>query len=280
MDDLDSPPSVVVGIDGSSAAVGAALWGIDEAVARDIPLRLVYAIDPRETVCEDADDFTHQLATAEIAIRYAFMAVEASRRPVKIEIEIVQGQPVATLIRASKSAAMVCLGASRSPSLQRVGSTASTVMSSAHCPVAILRGYDRVVRGSGGWVAVELEKSPENAVVVQHAVGEARLRQAELRVLTRCPSRETGYEKERAVPGPQLAGWIRQFPDVAIRCVAVRDSVVDYLNENLREVKLVVVGTNGLGQGEAGASPAGRQSLVYDTDCPVLITRGNLGQPD
>ena len=98
----ESPPSVVVGIDGSEAAVGAALWAIDEALARDIPLRLVYAIDPRERVHRDADSLAHRFATAEIAVRYTFMAVEASQQPVKIEIEIVQDDPVATLIRASR----------------------------------------------------------------------------------------------------------------------------------------------------------------------------------
>ena len=39
-----SSPAVVVGIDGSPTAVDAALWAVDEAVSRDIPLRLVYAI--------------------------------------------------------------------------------------------------------------------------------------------------------------------------------------------------------------------------------------------
>ena len=39
-------PSVVVGIDGSRSALDAALWAADEAVSRDVPLRLVYAIDP------------------------------------------------------------------------------------------------------------------------------------------------------------------------------------------------------------------------------------------
>ena len=38
--------SVVVGIDGSHSAIDAALWAADEAVSRDVPLRLVYAIDP------------------------------------------------------------------------------------------------------------------------------------------------------------------------------------------------------------------------------------------
>jgi Universal stress protein family len=43
MQHLDSSPlSVVVGIDGSRAAVDAASWAADEAVSRDIPLRLVY----------------------------------------------------------------------------------------------------------------------------------------------------------------------------------------------------------------------------------------------
>ena len=41
-----SPPAVVVGIDGSRPGIDAALWAVDEAVSRDIPLRLVYAIDP------------------------------------------------------------------------------------------------------------------------------------------------------------------------------------------------------------------------------------------
>ena len=44
-----SAPSVVVGIDGSRTALDAALWAVDEAVSRDIPLRLVYAIDPDST---------------------------------------------------------------------------------------------------------------------------------------------------------------------------------------------------------------------------------------
>ena len=46
MNETSKPPSIVVGIDGSKAAVHAALWAVDEAVSRDIPLRLLYAIEP------------------------------------------------------------------------------------------------------------------------------------------------------------------------------------------------------------------------------------------
>lgn len=41
MNRRESGPAVVVGIDGSKAALQAALWAIDEATDRDVPLRLV-----------------------------------------------------------------------------------------------------------------------------------------------------------------------------------------------------------------------------------------------
>ncbi|HEY1439670.1 MAG TPA: universal stress protein [Mycobacterium sp.] len=48
MNESPTPQSIVVGIDGSRAAIHAALWAVDEAVSRDIPLRLLYAIEPDE----------------------------------------------------------------------------------------------------------------------------------------------------------------------------------------------------------------------------------------
>ena len=42
MRDSNTPQrSVVVGIDGSQAAIQAAEWAVDEAVSREVPLRLV-----------------------------------------------------------------------------------------------------------------------------------------------------------------------------------------------------------------------------------------------
>jgi nucleotide-binding universal stress UspA family protein len=38
---------IVVGIDGSQAAVRAAEWAVDEAVSREVPLRLVEVITQR-----------------------------------------------------------------------------------------------------------------------------------------------------------------------------------------------------------------------------------------
>jgi nucleotide-binding universal stress UspA family protein len=133
---------VAVGIDGSRAAIGAVLWAVDEAVSRDVPLRLVYAIDPTDNADAAARDEAHVLSTAELAVRYAFTAVESTEKPVKIEVEILQVRP--TLLDASRSAAMICVGSQgpRHATQGRIGSTAAALAGSAHCSVAIIRGYD------------------------------------------------------------------------------------------------------------------------------------------
>jgi nucleotide-binding universal stress UspA family protein len=137
--------SVVVGIDGSRAAVRAALWAVDEAVSRDIPLRMICAIAPEGTKQHDLPRQARKLATAELAVRYAFTAVESTEKLVKIEVEVIHGSPIRALIEASRSAAVMCVGAIGQAHFapDRVGSTAATLASSAHCPVAIIRGRDR-----------------------------------------------------------------------------------------------------------------------------------------
>src|ERR1700722_10170576 len=179
MNDLTTPPAVVVGVDGSTAALRAALWAVDEAVSRDIALRLVHALHADDSESLDRAD-TARSATAESAVRRVIAAVEATDKPVKIEVEITKGPPVGTLVRASRSAAMVCVGAVGSDHFQpdRVGSTATAVATSAQCPVAVIHGFGHPTRPHPGWVVVEADKSPDNGVVLGAAVDEGRVRNA------------------------------------------------------------------------------------------------------
>lgn len=54
--------TIIVGIDGSHAAITAALWGVDEAISRAVPLRLVSVIKPTHP---SPDDYDRDLAHAE-----------------------------------------------------------------------------------------------------------------------------------------------------------------------------------------------------------------------
>ena len=247
-----SPPAVVVGIDGSRSAVDAALWAVPEAVSRDIPLRLLYAIDP---ACSGADrrDPPRDLAAAEIAVRQAFMAVESTDEPVKIEVEILQDRPIQALLETSKWGAMLCVGAMgfKHCAQGRIGSTAAALASSAHSPVAVVRGHDPL-RAKQQWVVAEVDESAVSDGVLRRALEEAQLRGAPLRVLTTWQSRFTdihdgnavanGNRLARAQLDRRLAQWKKGYPDLDVRAVAVPGNTLNFLTKNADSIQLLVVG--------------------------------------
>ncbi len=286
----ESPPptSIVVGIDGSKGAIRAALWAVDEAVSRDIPLRLLYAIEPDDAPRTPPDRAVRKLAIAENAVRYAFTAVEAADKAVKIEVEITQERPVTSLIRASASAAMVCVGAVgvRHFRPERVGSTAAALAVSAHCPVAIIRGNDDRPERHAHWILVDARGSADTDVVLGTAIEEARLRNSPLRAITFRQSGVSDHGVEgvaadsdhriRSNLDRRLDRWTRRYSDVRVESAAVRGSLLDYLAENGRTVQLVVVGARNNEQVEQLVGPRGNAEL-HNADCSVLIVdRQNL----
>jgi nucleotide-binding universal stress UspA family protein len=274
-------PSVVVGIDGSRAAVRAALWAVDEAVSRDIPLRLVCAIDPCETADTDPQDEARKLAAAEIAVRYAFMAVESTEKPVKIEVEIVQGRPTRALTDASRSAAMICVGSVGLDHFARgrVGSTAAALAASAHCPVAIIRGTDGASSAETGAILVYVGTSPDDDAVLQTAVEVAQLRGKPLHAVTAWQSRFSDIHDSRAVAegnrrvhaqlDRRLECCLQRYPDLEVTSVAAHGSLLNYLAKSADSIQMVVMGTNDHDVAEL-VGPAGN-GVLQSTDCSVLI---------
>jgi nucleotide-binding universal stress UspA family protein len=283
MQHLDpSPPSVVVGIDGSRAAVGAALWAVDEAVSRDIPLRLVYAIEPSGQSPVDPQTAAQQLATAEIAVRYAFTAVESTEKPVKIEVEILQNRsPKRALLEASRSAAMLCVGSIglKHATQGRVGSTAAALAESAHCPVAIVGGY-HPSPARPGWVVAEMDGSFASGCVLQRGIDEALLRGAPLRVLTSWQSRFTDAHDSQAVADGnrmakadlerRLAVWRRRYPDLDIESVIVHAATLTYLARNAKLIQLLVVARGRVHGFNDVLGPIG-QAVLNNSHCSFLI---------
>ena len=90
------PKAVVVGIDGSREAILAATWAADEAIARDVSLRLVY-VNPA-----DSPGHGFRTAMAELALRVAAKAVAEQEKPVKVETVLLTGPAAKVLIRESR----------------------------------------------------------------------------------------------------------------------------------------------------------------------------------
>lgn len=230
-----TPPSVVVGIDGSRAAERAALWAVDEAVGRDLPLHLLAA-------CDGPDSHSR----AEAALQSAVSAVAADGRSVALSTAVLTGAPVATLQAASRTAAMICLGAVGLNHFDHpVGSTVSALAASAHCPLAVVRGPGR----TSGWVVVELDETSDSAAVLQYAVEEARLRHAPLRVLgtwqsggSAGVSLDEGNRLVGAQLDRRLETWKHRYPDLDVEPVAVHGSGLEYLAAHGADIELIVIG--------------------------------------
>jgi nucleotide-binding universal stress UspA family protein len=244
---------VVVGVDGSRSGLRAARWAVDEAVARDVPLRLVYAIESSESESD-----------AEGAIRDAVAAIESTGKRVKIETEVVHERPVASLLAESRSAAMVCVGSTglKHAVHGHIGSTASALISSAHCAVAVVP-ITAVSTPTGAVLAV-VDESLDSTGVLALAAGEARLRCAPLSVLTAAaPARLERY----------LAFWRRNYRDVDIQPAARQGGVVDYLEYRHRvndPVQLVVVDPRRPGPTDILVAPSGRAALDA-ARCTLLV---------
>jgi len=271
----------VVGIDGSRSALDAALWAVDEAISRDIPLRLIYAIDPANTAGTDPEDAARDLARAEVAVRYAFTAVESTNKPVKIEVEFLQDRPTRALLEASRWAAMVCVGSIglKHSAHGRIGSTAAALASSAHCPVAIVRRHDPL-QTEQQWVVAELDEAPASEGVLRRALEQAQRRGAPLRVLVTWQSRfgdvhdghavADGNRLAKAQLDRRLAHWRKRNPDLDVQAVAVHGSTLNFLTKNASSIQLLVAGHERAQGINALVGPPGYAAL-HNGNCSLLI---------
>ena len=172
MNHPQSPERIVVGIDGSDAAINAAKWAVTEATSRDIPLRLIHAI-PERRPDEPAGDESLDIEYGETALRAASAALHAVGEQVKIEADLVHGSPKSVLIDESRHAAMICIGSVGIGQVARtvIGSTADSVAQNAHCPVAVIRRNRETGESPSGWIAVVVNDSPGNDACLSAASG-------------------------------------------------------------------------------------------------------------
>lgn len=229
-------PAIVVGIDGSRAATHAAVWAVAEAVSRDIPLRLVYVIDPRDPAGVRGGDT--RLAVARAALADAHRAVDAAGEPVKVETDILWGKTVFKLIEESRSAEMICVGRIGINHACRGGPcVAPSLIRAALCPVAVIhRSTSRKALAQVGTVVAEVD----NGTVLRHAFEEARLRAATLRAVSISRGGAPGNPTAPAQLDRRLARWMRLYPDVPAEQVVAGGTVDRYLRAHHEPARLVV----------------------------------------
>jgi nucleotide-binding universal stress UspA family protein len=260
---------LLVGIDGSPAAIAAALWGVDEAITRGVPLHLISVVKPAH---ESPEDYERDLAHAEKSLLQARSAVEGTGKLVEVETDVPRGRVGTVLVEASLDAEMICLGCvgiGRYAS-SIVGSTATEVAEKAHCPVAILRTGSRHPPPEINWVVVRMTDAPANEKVMNYAAAEAKLRRAPMLVLGGRPeelSEHADGEFERRV-----TGWRQRYPEVRVYPIATKHAIASYLSANNQRVQLAAIGGNEARQLAELVGPQGHP-LFHHPECSVLVVR-------
>jgi nucleotide-binding universal stress UspA family protein len=219
--------AVVVGIDGSRAALDAATWAVTEAVSLGVPLRLVHVSAAKHASRPTIDAGACEAGHAESVISRAEMTVHDMGRPVQVDTAIVRGRPDCVLIDESRRAAMVCVGTEGKGPCARMplGSTAAALAKHAHCPVAIVRSGG-APQTDTGWIAAVQNDEPDNDAVVHRAMEEGRLRRAPVLLIDMRPD-----------------SWIRRYADVHVQTVAAQRGRTRPIENHGDSIQLAVVGS-------------------------------------
>jgi nucleotide-binding universal stress UspA family protein len=247
------------------AAIRAVEWAIDEAVSRNLPLRLVYVMKDNHPTMEE---YRRDLKVAETSLHTAQSAVEATGKPVKIETVIEAGLPSVKLISESVDADLVCLGSTGIGGYARalLGSTAADVAEKAHCSVAIIRAPHDGPLQDINWVVVALNDASNNQVVVDAAMTEAEVRKAPV-LAVGVESKKLDHELESRVDELR-----RRYPEIHIYPVATHDDIARFLSDHHERVQLVVIGGSDADQLVGIVGPHGHP-VYRHAESSVLVVR-------
>jgi nucleotide-binding universal stress UspA family protein len=271
---MDASAPVMVGIDGSTASVRAAVWAADEAAVRDTVLDLIYVVDPARE--QDLDD---AMAVARHALHRAWEAIAKSDKHVKVESEILQGNPILKLADAAQRAALICLGhkgAKDSAPMSR-GSTATSLARMAPTTVAVVRRRHTHRRPSfHRWIVAVLDESAASHAVLQTALDEAVLREAPVLALTTW-STNSG-ESESSVKAGSIRAKMDKYlkdaqkhpADVQVCALPMPDDLTNLLEQSASIEQLFVIGS-GRHDFVDQLTGARARKAMRGTNCSVLV---------
>ncbi|GGZ20394.1 universal stress protein [Streptomyces poonensis] len=267
---------VVVGVDGSVAAVRALDRAAVEAVRRGTALRIVCAV-------ADRDEAGPVLASAAARIH--------QRHPgLPVETAAVESGAVQALARESESAVLTVVGTRGFGGVSGLlaGSVSWRLAAQVHGPLLVARGDHPCDEGREVLLGLE---SDADETAAAYAFREAARRGAPLRVLHSATHRHTRPElpslvaatspgqvrqarddrAEEAVPRFGIARLREEYPAVEVDVRTVRTGPAHALLAGTREAGVVVIGARRRA-GRLGP-PLGpvAQVLFHHSHCPVVL---------
>lgn len=288
----DTRRPVVVGVDGSLHGERALDWAAAEAELLGAPLTVLRAYPsgypaarsgtPGEPTVQPSSAIA---ATAEHGCTAAVDHVRLGHPELSVRGHTVAGDAADALVEASRSAALLVVGAR---GLGRVrgllmGSVSGKVSAKAHCPVVVVReAPSRSLTGLR--VVVGVDGSTDSGEALRFAFEAAARRGAGLTVVHTwdlLPDATPGApelveaqqveQRERAAVAQAVAGFAVDFPTVDVRRHVVRGRAVDELVRQSANAALLVMAARGRGTAKGLVLGSTSQAVLPDAHCPVAV---------
>lgn len=277
-------PPVVVGVDGSRAAVAAALWAAAEARRHGSRLVLATAVPDQLRVA--------RLATPAVRLRELVAAgkrrvEEAEGHVVRavpqvcVDTEVSVAHPAAMLLERSRTALMVVLGAGGDGDATGglIGSVRTAVAHHALCPVVV--AHPGAGPGPSAPVVLGVDGSDLCASAAAAAFREAELRGVGVVAVHAWSDHRledaAGADWSRGARAEQvlLDGFLEPLrlahPGVAVSWVLRADQPLRSLREAAAGAQLLVVGSRGRGGFASLMLGSTSRALLKEAPCPVMV---------
>jgi nucleotide-binding universal stress UspA family protein len=283
---------VVVGVDGSEAALAALDWAVHEAVDRDRRLRIIHAfiwplfnhvsLGPLPS----GPPSSGLRAAAQAVIDEAVRRASTMSPGLVVEAMIHSGAAGPVLLAEAENADLVVVGSRGLGGFAGllVGSVSSQLAAHSPSPVIVTRSpqADRG-RPFGDRVVVGVEDLATSAGTVEFALTEASRLSVPVTMISCVPPEpvlygvpfidQTALDAQRELLTRAVEEWQPKFPDLEISDRLVRDTPSHALVRESRTARLVVVGAGGSRRFRGLHLGSVAQQVLHHASSPVAIVR-------
>ncbi|MFF7728800.1 universal stress protein [Streptomyces sp. NPDC008001] len=281
---------VVVGVDGSDGSLAALDWATEEATRFGLPLRVVYA-SLWERYEGAVPSFTGERPAEEVAAQHIAASSEQRARQLSPGLAVhavtAPDDAVEALVEESDSSSVVVTGSSGRGAVKELllGSVSLAVAGRANCPVVVVRGEERNVKGMSHRVVVGVGEADEAATAVRFAFREAEARGCELQAVRawRTPQQPTdpttGLESAArsheqwagAVLDEVLEEAVAAHPDVPVTRTVVEGPAHRALLGPAADADLLVLGATRRQDGFGLHLGRVTHTALHRAGCPVAV---------
>jgi nucleotide-binding universal stress UspA family protein len=284
---VETPPHIVVGVDGSADGKSALAWAATQASRTNVGLKIVTAIDPNQ---QYVDNREAQRLMDQIL---AEAAGEALAVDPGLAISHAQylGSPSGQLIKESNGAHLLVVGSRGMGGFAGLllGSVSRKCLHGAECPIVVVRATDSAVRSVDGnkpRIVVGVDGSKSSNAGLLWAGSQAELTGAELEALSAWEWMQS-YQWGMVVPndldpradaarmlGKAIEPAGHAFPDVVIDPVVAQGPAADILVKASAGAELLVLGSRGHSEFVGVLIGSVSEHCVTHAQCTVIVMHG------